>query len=138
MHDNIMISNRDRRKRNWATRKFLIKENFNVFCCCVIFLAYWLYFILFVGWREYLFKPVTYVICARDILLDIQQQQERGQKAHRFWWSRINCNAARDAASLNEPDAIVKFTLRTHPIFLDNEILTVRSHGYNRRIWKED
>lgn len=138
MWDNTMISNRDRRKRNWAARKFLIKENFNAFCFCAIFLTYWIYFILFIGWRHYLFKPQTYLIRAGDILLDIENHNGPGHKAHRFWWSRINCNAARDAAALNAPDTIVSFTLRTHPIFLDNEILTVRSKGYNQRVWKED
>lgn len=137
MYDNV-ITRKNKRRKTWSMHWFEIKQNFSAIGFCLVFLSYWLFYMLFIGWRHYLFKPVTYLIVAGDILADIEASGAIGCKAHPFWWSRINCNAARDAASLNHSDAIVRFTLRPHPIFLDNEILTVRSHGYNRRIWKED
>lgn len=133
-----MISNSDRRKRKWATRRYELKANLDTLGFITLFLAYWLFFVLFQGWYWYLFKPETYLIRAGDILEDIEQSSNHKTKAFRFWWSRINCNAARTAAVSNDVNAIVRFTLRVHPFYLDNEILTVRSKGFNTRVWKDD
>lgn len=138
MRDTPMISNRDRRKRKWATRRYELKANLDALGFITLFLACWLFFVLFQGWYWYLFKPETYLIRAGDILEDIEQSSNHKTKAFRFWWSRINCNAARTAAASNDVNAIVRFTLRAHPFYLDNEILTVRSKGFNTRVWKDD
>ena len=93
--------------------------------------------VLVLGWFSYLFRPETYLIRAGDILEDLDESKQNHGKAHRFWWNRYHCNAARKAARLNASDVIVRFTLRQHPLFLDNEILTVRSKGYNARWWDD-
>lgn len=103
---------------------------------CFILLGYWLLHILVLGWFSYLFKPETYLIRAGDILDDINADR-RNCKAHHLWWNKYHCEAAHKAVTLNEPDAIVRFTLRQHPFFLDNEILSVRSKGYNARWWDD-
>lgn len=138
MRDTPMISNRDRRKRKWATRRYELKANLDALGFITVFLTYWLFYVLFMGWYLYLFKPETYLIRAGDILEDIELSSSGKTKAHRFWWSRINCNAARTAVASNDINAIVRFTLRVHPFYLDNEILTVRSKGFNTRVWKDD
>jgi hypothetical protein len=102
---------------------------------CFILLGFWLLHVLVLGWFSYLFRPETYLIRAGDILADIEIDDKTKGKVHRLWWNRHNCAAARKAVALNTPDAPVRFTLRQHPFFLDSELLSVRSKGYNARWW---
>lgn len=122
-------------KHTWYARKQAIKLWFSGMAFVGLLLAYWLLHVLFLGWFTYLFFPETYIIRSGDILEDLERDDAARGPAHRLWWNKHNCAAARKAASLNAPDAIVRFTTRQHPWFLDNELLSVRSPGYNARWW---
>lgn len=106
-----------------------------MFICMVM--VFWLYHILFRGWYLYLFHPDNYLIRAGDILEDIGKDHDSRSYNHKIWWHRDWCDAGKQAAILNDPDALVLFTVRTHPIFLDNEYLYVSSPKYKARWWDE-
>lgn len=109
--------------------KIYIKLHVPIFCTLIIF--YWMLYILVIGWFSYLFFPKTYVIRAGLIKEDINKKDAVATP----WWHRYECKAAKLASSLNNPNDIVRFTWRKHPIFLDNEFMYVKSKGYNVRVW---
>jgi hypothetical protein len=124
-----------KRKLSAWQRKERIRLAFQSFGFCVLLISYWLLHVLVLGWFTYLFYPETYIIRAGDILADLERDDASKGPAHRLWWNKHNCAAARKAATSNAPDAIVRFTMRQHPVFLDNGLLSVRSPGYNARWW---
>ena len=128
-----MISNRDRRKRKWDMRWFEFKSNCHATSFIIMFMGYWLFYVLFIGWRHYLFKPSSYVIKAGDIVADIDNHSSPYTRQHRLWWNKHNCAAACAAAIANESYDLVRFTERVHPLFLDQDILYVSSKGYKAR-----
>ncbi len=90
----------------------------------------WLLHVLVMGWFSYFFMADGYIIRAGDIAEDVEN---RGTK----WWNKYHCEAALKAATMNNPDDLVMFTWRTHPFFLDNDILYIQSKGYAARVWDE-
>lgn len=120
--------------RHWFDR-FCVKFHVPIFLFMV--LVCWLCHIFFFGWYSYLFRPDSYLIRAGDILEDIGKDHDSRSYGHKIWWHRDWCEAGRQAAILNDPDALVLFTVRTHPIFMDNEYLYVRSPKYKARWWDE-
>ena len=120
----------------WERTKNKIKVAWFSFSFCALLMLFWLLHVLFFGWFQYCFKPRMYIIKARDILEDITHK--RNARQHDFWWSRYNCNAARKAAAMNDPESYVQFTERVHPFFLDSEIFYVKSKGYTARWINEE
>lgn len=123
-------------KYSWDTRWYRFKNKWthfwNSFGFCAMLLFFWLLHILIFGWFQYLFYPKSYVIKARYILEDLDNKPG-DRPNHEFWWNRHNCNAAKKAAAMNEPESYVQFTERVHPFFLDSDIFYVRSKGYKAR-----
>lgn len=94
--------------------------------------GYWLVYILFLGWYGYLFKPKSYIIRAGDIMADLNSEKDTSGR----WWERTECRAASQAAIACNPDDVVCFSWRPHPIFLDGEIMYVWSPRFKARVWK--
>lgn len=136
LKENLM----SQQKYPWDTRWYRFKNKCNHtwqnFAFCAVLMFFWLLHVLICGWFQYCFKPRMYIIKARDILEDITHK--RNARQHDFWWSRYNCNAARKAAAMNDPESYVQFTERVHPFFLDSEIFYVKSKGYTARWINED
>lgn len=99
----------------------------------VMLFGYWTLHITFLGWFLYLFYPRMYIIRAGDISEDLEREPTRG--VDHPWWNRYDYAIADQAAAWNDPDELVMFTWRTHPIFLDNEFLYVKSKNFKARIW---
>lgn len=91
-------------------------------------LFFWLTHILFIGWYRYLFCANGYLIKAKDIIEDVDSRNGK-------WWNKHHCEIAKKAVAFNDPDDLVMFTWRTHPFFLDNDILYVKSKGFHARAW---
>lgn len=90
----------------------------------------WLIHVLFLGWFSYLFRAKGYLIEARDIDEDLEENNSK-------WWNKYHCDAARKAAAMNDAKDLVMFTWRVHPFFLANDIMYIKSKGYSARIWNE-
>lgn len=95
-----------------------------------LLMGYWLLHILVLGWFKYLFCSRTYIIRAGDILKDVE-----GRGPNNPWWNTHEVAAASEAAMYNDEHAIIRFTWRTHPFFLDNEFMYVYSKNYKVRVW---
>lgn len=101
---------------------------------CAVFLllllTVWLIHVLFVGWYQYLFKAEGYLIKAHDITEDVEHNNHK-------WWNKHHCEAAFKATVLNDPDDLVLFTWRVHPLYLSNDILYIKSKGYSAKVFNE-
>lgn len=100
-----------------------------LFCFTLLFL--WLIYVLFVGWYSYYFRPQGYLIKVGDLEEDIEARL--GGR----WWNKRHCDLARKVIAMNQPEDWAMFTWRTHPFFLNNDILYVQSKGLRARVWDE-
>lgn len=128
-------------KRSWDTKwyrfKTECKQAWLTFIYIGLLFLFWVLHVTILGWFQYFFKPTSYVIKAGLILQDIDNHHDRFSEVHQLWWNRYHCDAATKAAARNNPEDYVTFTLRVHPLFLDNEILYVHSKGYKARWWDD-
>lgn len=123
-------------KTNWRYQIISYRDRFLVYFHTPIFitmlLLFWLAHVLFFGWFNYLFNPKMYVIRAGLVNADMEHDRKGTP-----WWNRHDCDAARYAAMVNDPDTLLTFVWRTHPLFLDNEYMYVNSPNWKARIWNE-
>lgn len=99
-----------------------------VIICALLF--FWLIHVMFIGWFCYYFRPTGYLIRVGDIEEDMEIRGSR-------WWNKYHCELAHKVVKMNDPDELAMFTWRTHPFFLDNDILYVKSKGLRARVWDE-
>lgn len=107
-----------------------VKAQLTIIGFVTLLLLIWLVHALLVGWYQYFFKAEGYLIKAGDIAEDLDNNNYK-------WWARDHCEAATKAALLNDPDELVLFTWRVHPLYLDNDILYIKSKNYSAKISKE-
>lgn len=117
----IRLQKREANKRRWA------KERAELWHTCVFIswlMLFWLGHMA-TGWFRWLFCPKGWQGKVKDI--------DKGWEIHQY--DRDSQEAADKVRELNDPEAIVMFVRRIHPIFLDNDLLYVYSPKYKVRIW---
>ncbi|ABY63186.1 hypothetical protein ST201phi2-1p361 [Pseudomonas phage 201phi2-1] len=118
-HGTAHLKGKDRWIAYWHITTFL-----------AILMGAWLLHVLFFGWYYWLFKGKGYLIRASDIEEDLEVNNSK-------WWNKYDVAAAKKAAALNDPDSLVLFTWRVHPLFMATDMLYIQSKGYAARIWDE-
>lgn len=88
---------------------------------CFYMLFYWLYYILFIGWFNRLFRPTMWI--------GTREQVKEGFIDNNF--DRKTCLIAEEAIRCNENGAIIKIVQRDNWLYPDRKSVRVSSPGYN-------
>lgn len=112
-------------RRYWERLK--LKCHVPIFITMVLII--WIFHIFIHGWYCYFFKPNMYIIKVGNIISDMEDDRHGTP-----WWNRYDCAAARQVVMYNNKEDIATFTWRTHPFFLDQDILYISSPKYKARV----